>query len=93
MEMTSLKLAAATIVARNVSPNTSAASVEWCDSSRCLRLHYFVDAPPSDEDEGDVELSMVELLAEFPDVLKAETSMTVGHPDHKHSGALVFLRR
>jgi hypothetical protein len=93
MEIASLKLAAATIVARNVSPNVGAALVEWTDSSRCLRLHYFVNATPSEQDAGDVELSMAELLAEFTDVLNAETSLTVGLPGHEHSGSVVFVRR
>lgn len=92
MEKTSLTLAATYIIARNVTPNVSAAVVEWEQERRCLGLRYLFDAVPDEEDVSAMELSMAELLAEFPDVAKAETRTTVGPLGPSDAGTAVYVR-
>ncbi|GAB2469062.1 hypothetical protein GCM10027082_20720 [Comamonas humi] len=66
--------AATSIVERNRSPNLIEARVAWDGSTGVLSLAYVTRKEPSDDDEELCELSMTELLAEFPDVVTAETA-------------------
>ncbi len=73
MTLTELANSSRFIVARNLTPNVAAAFVHWDDKQRHLRLTYVFDRTPSDADEEELELSMAELIADFPDIVSADT--------------------
>jgi hypothetical protein len=72
MNSTALQLAAEVIVRRNITSNISRAAVFWDSGRSHLRLTYFCNTIPTEEDREWQELSMCELLAEFPEVVTAE---------------------
>ena len=43
-------------------------------NSGSLRLTYCVEAEPTDNDRQDCELACAELIAQFPEIIRAETN-------------------
>ena len=73
MDDRSLFLAAQGIIRRNLTEQVAAATVLWHPETRELILHYYCDVPYGESEEELCELSLTELLAEFPDILLAQT--------------------
>jgi hypothetical protein len=73
MDDRSLFLAAQLVVRRNLTEQVAAATVLWRPETRELVLHYYCDAPYGEDEEEECELSMTELIAEFSDILLAQT--------------------
>nr|CAS02529.1 putative integron gene cassette protein [uncultured bacterium] len=89
MKEEDLLRASRVIVARNVTPQICLAAIAWHSSDGKLSLYYYTHQEPTDQDTGQVEITMTELLAEFPDVLKCETSCTQWF-GHAAAGHIVF---
>lgn len=85
--------AAALIVEGNRSPNLVEARVAWDGPTQVLSLAYGTRERPSHEDKEWCELSMAELLADFPEVVTAETAcFIVGTRIQNVAGLVVFPR-
>lgn len=74
MEQAALKKSAAFIVQRNVSERIARVLASFDPSSGSLRLVYCTEAQPTDDDWEDCELACGELIAEFPEIINAETN-------------------
>lgn len=85
--------AATLIVDRNRSPNLVEARVAWDGPTQVLSLAFGTRERPSDEDKEWCELSMAELLAEFPEVVTAETSCFIVGTRIQNLASLVVFQR
>lgn len=94
MDSDELMSASKAIVARNVDHHVLAATVFWDGNRSALYLTWYVDRPPSDDDEELCELSLGELLAQFTEVARAYTRCVHAQSveDLAHLVGLVFLR-
>lgn len=71
------------ISARNVNSRVKSVSVDWDPLASKLTLTYYINGEPSEEEIELCELSMGELLAEFPEVQAADTKCSASLPDEK----------
>ncbi|MGJ7558914.1 hypothetical protein ACSFBI_33630 [Variovorax sp. RB3P1] len=93
MSPQALRNAASVIVARNLTKNVVTATVSWDEKNQLLELQYFVAGAIGDKEQECCEVSLAELAAEFPDILKAETAcldeqLLPGNP----RGEVIFRR-
>jgi len=65
--------AASLIAKRNAGGRVVAATVNWDGHDSKLKVTYYVDGIVSDVEQGLCDLTLTELLAEFPDVRRAES--------------------
>lgn len=72
MELSHLLNAAGVIAKRNLSVNVNSVTVEWSQDKAALKLFHYFDLSPTSADLELQELSMCELLAEFPDIRSSE---------------------
>ena len=61
------------IVNRNVSERVDRVLASFDQKTGCLCLIYFISGPLNDDDVEDCEIACAELIAEFPEIRKAET--------------------
>lgn len=73
MELAVFKKSAAFITQRNVSDRVARVLAGFDADSGSLRLVYCTEAEPTDDDWEDCELACGELIAEFPEITRAET--------------------
>jgi hypothetical protein len=95
MNSEALLNAATFIVRQNASANLISASVEWDRSIACLTITSIFECDPSEDDLEHGELSVAELLAEFPDVVTVETKYKAdtGQTQHSPDAMVVYQRR
>ncbi|OWT73781.1 MULTISPECIES: hypothetical protein [unclassified Achromobacter] len=73
MEKSALEKAAALIAQHNLTPQVAGVRVGWDEVTAKLVVQYFVDGEVADDERELCELTLTELLAEFPDVRTADT--------------------
>lgn len=73
MNLTQLKNAAEWIVKLNLTDRVRAVRVVWENATSRLTVLYYVDGPPTDAEEEECEITMAELLAQFPEIKIATT--------------------
>ncbi|SEL60169.1 hypothetical protein SAMN05216359_1123 [Roseateles sp. YR242] len=73
MNTEALAKASKLIAARNVNSRVKSVKVGWDAVTSKLTVAYYIDREPSEEEIELCELSMGELLAEFPEVITADT--------------------
>ena len=96
MDQQKLQASSQCIVRRNLTNNVAGAAIEWRPLQSELVLTYYVVSSPTEEDSEECEISMAELLAAFPQILKAETKLVQIHNDSVPLDAvntLIFQRR
>ena len=91
MDKDQLLRAARVIVARNLTSNVLLVLVDWLPGQAKLVLSYLTLQPPREEDREEAEVSMTELLAEFPEVADCETVCAQRSGSDPASGHTVFL--
>jgi len=81
------------IAARNLTPNVAAVAASWTASTNHVHVTYFLFEPPTADDEEWRELTVGELVAEFP-VIQTACSSFGGVADVKsvERDDLVFER-
>ncbi|HLU04746.1 MAG TPA: hypothetical protein VKZ94_18410 [Advenella sp.] len=79
MKIQDLLHSATWIVAQNLTPNIVQARIVWNSTARILSLTYVTRKTPSDDDIDLCELSISELIAEYPDIDGAETACVVAN--------------
>ena len=79
MKNEALLWAAKTITLRNLTEKTVAATVTWSAMNSKLIVTYYVDGAISDDEEELCELTLTELLAEFSDVIHADSCCINAH--------------
>ena len=77
MEQAHLFNAAGAIVRNNLSANVKAVAVEWSGENAELKLLYYFDVAPTEDDLELQELSMCELIAEFSDIRTSKCHASV----------------
>ena len=81
------------ITARNVTPNVAAVTATWDAVTGHLHVTYHLDGPPTDDDEEEMELTVGELVAEFPAIQTASSGLrSVVDLRAGERGDLVFER-
>ncbi len=91
MERQQLERAAKVISARNVTPNVKMVTIGWDSANAKLTLRYYTDTAPSDDDEEFCEIALAELIAEFPDIRKADTACLLSRgPSVEHAEGIVY---
>lgn len=73
MELAAFKKSAAFIAKRNVSEQVVRVFASFDPTSDSLRLIYCTKSEPTSDDWEDCELTCGELIAEFPEIIHAET--------------------
>ncbi len=74
MELANFKKAAAFIAQRNVSERIARVLASFDPDNGTLRLVYCSEVAPTDDDWDDCELTCGEIIAEFPELIYAETN-------------------
>jgi len=74
MEENTLRRSAEIIAGRNISDRVLRVVVTFNSSKGQLRVVYCLASEPTEDDEDDCELTCAELIAEFPEIVIAETS-------------------
>ena len=92
LEQQALMSASEHIVARNVTDNVSMVRLRWNEATSHLALVFAYSSAPSEDDLEWQELSMTELLAEFPDIVTAEFSSSVSNSPESEAGLVVYCR-
>jgi hypothetical protein len=93
MELAVFKKTAAFITQRNVSDRVARVIASFDADSGSLRLVYCVEAEPADGDWEDLELACGELIAEFPEITRAETDCrSVGQCPPADDSSVVFVK-
>lgn len=83
------------IAKTNLTDRVCAVRVIWNSDASKLTVTYYVDGPPSVDEEAECDLTMGELLAEFVDVVTADTQCldyTKERVDLSNLEGLVYLR-
>lgn len=83
------------IAKTNLTEKVCAVRVTWDSDASKLAVAYYVDGPPSEDEEAECELTMGELLAQFTDVVTADTQCidcTAEQIDVSQLSGLVYLR-
>lgn len=96
MKTETLQWAAKTIAARNLTEKTVAVTTTWDNKNSRLVVTYYFDGKVTDDDEEISELALTELLAEFPDVVLAESHCIDAHDKMSEIallGDLVYCRK
>jgi len=73
MDARQLMNASRLIARNNLTDKVLAVRIGWNDDTSRLTVAYYVDGLPSDDEQELCELTMGELLAEFPDIAQADT--------------------
>ncbi len=73
MTPTALQHAATFIAKGNLTPRVFSVRVDWNESQLHLLVQYFVLGEPGDDERELCELTLTELIAQFPDIQTAET--------------------
>jgi len=73
MEKIVLQRTASLIAKGNVTPQVACVSVDWDGVAGKLTVNYFVDGSINDDERELCELTVAELVAEFPEIRKADT--------------------
>jgi hypothetical protein len=73
MLQSDFKESARYITARNVTLNVAAVTATWDAATGHLHVTYHLDGPPTDDDEEERELTVAELVAEFPAIRTASS--------------------
>lgn len=72
MDDQALLLAARAIVRRNLTDQVAGATMRWRSEISEFVLRYYCDASYGAAEEAECELSITELLAEFPEIRHAQ---------------------
>ncbi|CAP45194.1 conserved hypothetical protein [Bordetella petrii] len=73
MDYQALMNASRWIAKNNLTDKVCAVRVGWDNDTSKLTVIYYVDGPPTEDEEDECEITMAELLAQFPDVVQADT--------------------
>lgn len=73
LDAAAFKKSARFIVKRNVSARVDRVFASFEPQDEALRLIYCTSGGPTDDDLEDCETTCAELIAEFPEIKKAET--------------------
>jgi hypothetical protein len=73
MEKNVLERTAALIAQGNVTPQVAYVRVDWDGGMAKLTVQYFVDGSINDDERELCELTLTELVAEFPEICAADT--------------------
>ena len=92
MELAEFKKSAAFIAKRNVSERVAFVLATFDSGTGNLQITYCTDAEPDSEDWDDCELTCSEIIAEFPDVVRAETLCCQRDQCIEHAESIVFVR-
>lgn len=80
------------IVRRNVSERVVQVHVSFDSGNGLLQLLYCTEHAPTDDDLEDCELTCGELIAEFPDIISAETDCRPIDKCSDDEASIVFSR-
>ena len=89
------KNSASFIAKRNISQRVIRVIATFDQSARHLSVIYVLNGEPSENDREDCELTGSELIAEFPEILTAETSCisVADYSVEQHAGEGVVFHR
>ncbi|MCD0505058.1 hypothetical protein [Bordetella petrii] len=73
MDVRELMAASRAIARHNVTDNVLAVAVAWDETASQVTVAYYVDGPPRDDERELCELTLAELLAQFPAIRQART--------------------
>ncbi len=57
------------VAARNLTANVAAVGASWNDAAKHMHVIYYLYGPATDDDEEGQELTVGELVAEFPAIM------------------------
>ena len=92
MDLKVFKNSATHIAQRNVSERVMRVYASFDSSSGLLQLLYCTEGDSTDEDREDCELTCGELIAEFPDIIFAETNCRPIGECNEDEASIVFSR-
>jgi len=93
MELAAFKKSAAFIAQRNVSERVDRVFASFDPSKGSLRLVYCTRSEPATDDWEDCELTCAELIAEFPEIIHAETECVSTDKCTAENGLVVFAKQ
>ena len=93
MDTNALARAASLIAKGNVNSSISAVRLDWNSALLRVSVLYFVDGDVSDDERELCELTLAELLAEFPEIRTAETQCLPTIDEAAYAPTISIYRR
>lgn len=70
-----------------------AASAAWLTENLSLQVEFFFDGEPTHDDEEDCEISVAELIAEFPSIAEVSVEFrSASSLSREHAEVIAYLR-